>query len=315
MTILFDRRSVAAGLGAFGATAALGAPRMHKKIEGLTTWSESAMVLYFDPELRNGFSFRLSRYPDLGTTWLWCHVIQDGAFFGYTNQFLPSTTHHVTADQDPAVYDVPGMAVRIVRTGPADSARLVSFSARVRAHRGDAARDGDGPVLVDLSGVFHPNQAAHGNTLPGRYERTGLVEAELNVAGRSVSLSGMAKAHEQTQTAPRFMPSFTYAMLWGQEASLIGLLTKTVSLGDVEIGGADRAIAKFAVEKWSPRRKFLATLKDGSTVDGVAETRFSYRVPVFDKLWNGNVVRARIGTHEAVGMINDWKPDEQPYGL
>lgn len=311
---MIDRRRLTGGIVALGATAAWGAGRMHKKIEGMTTWSESVMVLYFTPDLSNGFSMRLSRYPDLGVTWLWCHVIQNGAFYGYTNQYLPSAAHHITADQVPAVYDIPGTEARFARTGTADKPGLISFSARVMAHAGDAARDGNGTVPVSLSGVFHPAQP-HGNTLPGRHEHTGVVEVELVVAGRSISLSGLSKAHEQTQTAPRFVPSFTYAMLWGPEASMIGLLTKTASLGDVEENGVDRAIKKFGVEPWSPNRRFRALLADGETIDGVAETKFAYRVPIFDKLWNGAIVRAKIGAHDTVGMINDWKPAEQPYGL
>jgi hypothetical protein len=28
--------------------------------------------------------------------------------------------------------------------------------------------------------------------------------------------------------------------------------------------------------------------------------------------WNGNIVRSRVAAHDAT--IDDWKPDEQPYG-
>jgi hypothetical protein len=56
-------------------------------------------------------------------------------------------------------------------------------------------------------------------------------------------------------------------------------------------------------------------LKDGRRVDGSAETLVSYDVPIYGRMWNGRVVRAQMAGETMVGMINDWKPKEQPYGL
>ncbi len=71
---LFDRRSVSAGLMG-SALAGAAQARAGGVIPGAKTWSESVMVLYFDDALRNGFSLRLSRYPERNETWVWVHVL------------------------------------------------------------------------------------------------------------------------------------------------------------------------------------------------------------------------------------------------
>jgi hypothetical protein len=38
-------------------------------------------------------------------------------------------------------------------------------------------------------------------------------------------------------------------------------------------------------------------------------------VPIFGRQWQGRIVRARADGHPMVGMINDWRGEEQPYGL
>jgi hypothetical protein len=130
-----------------------------------------------------------------------------------------------------------------------------------------------------------------------------------------VRLSGVGKAHEQTQTNPRFTAPFTYAMLWSADAGLIGLLSPARGYGDLDADGVDTPLAAFRIEKWAPTRRFVAVLKDGRRVEGSAETVQRYEVPIFGRRWYGRVVRADVGGRPMVGMINDWKPDEQPYGL
>jgi hypothetical protein len=312
----FDRRAVTAGLASAAFLrpdlAAAFAPRPH--IEGVTTWSESVMVLYFDADLRNGLSLRLSRYPDLGTTWVWCHVICDGMLYSYTNHDLPCAADHKRADDTLATYEVPGLQVRMTRSGTSADMTALSFSAQVAAHRGGKGVDGRGNIPVQLDGIFHPGPLRAGSPA-GRFERTGHVEAELAVRGRAVSLSGVAKAHEQTQTAPRFDAPFTYAMLWGPDASLTGLLSATRRYGDYDGPGGDRAITNFAAEASAPTRRFEAQLDDGSHIAGTARTAFSFDVPVFSRQWHGHVVAGAIEGHPVVGMINDWRPELQPYGL
>src|SRR3954468_13264936 len=78
---------LAAGLGARAAARA--AERYGVVRQGVETWSESLMLLHFDPEVRNGISVRVSRYPQVNATWVWCHVLFDGRMYAFTERALP----------------------------------------------------------------------------------------------------------------------------------------------------------------------------------------------------------------------------------
>jgi hypothetical protein len=304
-----------AGLGlAAGAARSAAGASAGGVVEGQPTWSESAMVLYFDPQLRNGLSLRISRYPDRERTWVWLHLLVDGELYTFTDSSVPCSAEHTTPEQPTAIYPCPGLKVGISRLGTSADMRAMSFSAELKAHRGSSGTDGPGPSPVTVEGVFHPGPLRAGSPA-GRFARTGQVEATVKAGGKTVRLFGVGKAHEQTQTTPRFTTPFTYAMLWSADAGLIGLLSPKGGYGDLDLGGQDTPVAAFKIEKWAPTRKFVAVLKDGRRVEGVAETVQRYQVPIFGRQWQGRVVRAEIAGHPMVGMINDWKPDEQPYGL
>ena len=75
---MVDRRAVTAGLIGLGALPVRGLATQRAAkgvVEGQPTWSELAMVLYFDAEARNGLSLRISRYPERGETWVWLHLL------------------------------------------------------------------------------------------------------------------------------------------------------------------------------------------------------------------------------------------------
>ena len=191
----------------------------------------------------------------------------------------------------------------------------MSFTAEVKAHRGTSGTDGPGQSSGHGRGrAFHPGPLLAGSP-NGRFERTGQVEATVRAGGKTVRLSGVGKAHEQTQTNPRFSAPFTYAMLWSADAGLIGLMSPARGYGDLDADGKDTPVDTFKIEKWAPTRRFVAVLKDGRRVEGSAETLQRYSVPIYGRQWYGRVVRADVGGHAMVGMINDWKPEQQPYGL
>ena len=96
---------------------------------------------------------------------------------------------------------------------------------------------------------------------------------------------------------------------------MIGLLSPERGYGDVEIGGRDVPVESFKIEAWAPTRKFVAVLKDGGRATGQAETLYRYQVPIFGKQWQGRIVKAQVEGHRMVGMINDWRPEAQPYGI
>jgi len=308
-----NRRGFAAGLAGLPiATAASARPQ--GVIAGQSTWSESVMVLYFDEEVRNGFSFRLSRYPDRNETWAWVHILMDGELYGFTERRIPSTPERLEPGTPTAIYSAPGFDIRMTRLGPSNDMKALSFSAAIKGRHGPGGIDGEGDIPIALEGVFHPS-ALRGHSPEGRFERTGRFEATLGVGRKRTFLSGTGKAHEQTQTKPRFDKPFTYAMLWGQHTSLIGLLAPERSYGNVDLGNGDVAIKAMQVEPWSPVRKFAARLEGGGTITGQAETVRGYNVPVLGRLWRGRIVRAQVEGQRMVGMINDWRPEEQIYGL
>lgn len=310
---MLDRRQLTTALFAAGAAPAGAAPG-RGVIEGQPTWSESAMVLYFDAEARNGLSLRISRYPERGATWVWLHLLANGVLYTFTDSRVPCSVDKITADQPTAVYSSPGLNASIARLGTSADLKALSFSAELRAHKAASGTDGSGATPVSVEGVFHPGPLLAGSP-KGRFEHTGRVEATIKAAGATVHVGGVGKAHEQTQTAPRFTAPFTYAMLWSADSGMIGLLSPERGYGDLDLGGHDTPMEKFHMEPWSPKRRFAAQLADGRRVEGSAVTVVSYKVPIFGRMWGGNVVRAEVAGHPMIGMINDWKPEEQPYGL
>ena len=287
-------------------------------VPGEETWSESAMVLHFDDALRNGLSFRISRFPDRNATWVWCHVIHDGNLYCYVGHLLPCRTERIDPDAEQAVYDAPyddpRVHARISRSGPSLALKGFSFIARVNAFKGEGGVEGPGDTPVTLEGTFKPGHLRSGSPA-GRFERTGEMEATVTVGGRTIALSGLAKAHEQTQVRPRFNAPFTYTMLWGRRASLVALRAKDRRYGNYEDGDRDFPLKQFDIAPRSRKRAFAATLDNGRTIAGTAETVYNYRVPVFSQMWHGRIVRATVDGHSLVGMINDWRGDEQEFGL
>lgn len=275
-------------------------------IEGEDTWSESAMVLYFDDALRNGLSLRISRFPDKGVTWVWCHLVHEGAVYTYTEPRLGCTAARIDPSHAHAVYDAPGADVAIRRAGSSRELDSMSFSARLLAHRGEGGSDGPGTIPVSLEGTFAPGNLRSGSPR-GRFERTGMIDAVIEVAGKRVALSGLGKAHEQSQTRARFGPAFTYAMLWGASASLVALNAEGRSFGNYESADGDRAVSTFEIEPWSSERSFSVLLADRENLAGKALTIHKYRVPIFSRLWHGHIVAADVAGHRMVGMINDWQ--------
>jgi hypothetical protein len=283
-------------------------------IPGEETWSESAMVLHFDASLRNGFSFRVSRFPDRNATWVWCHVIHDGNLYCYAGHCMPCTSERIDADADHAVYDAPTAHARFDRRGPSRDLKGLSFSARVNAFKGEGGVEGPGDTPVVLEGTFRPGHLRSGSPA-GRFERTGEIEATVTVGGKTIALAGLAKAHEQTQTRPRFNAPFTYTMLWGRDASLVALRAKDRRYGNYEHGDRDFPIMQFDITARAPQRAFAAILEDGRMIRGTAKTAYKYQVPIFSQMWQGRIVLAVVEGHALVGMINDWRGDEQEFGL
>lgn len=313
-----DRRALLVGAGSAGAVGILppsltAAAANHGLVRpGEETWSESLMLLHFDPELRNGISVRVSRYPDMNATWVWCHVLFDGRMYAFTERRLPCGRARNEGEATRADYNSPGGGVAFTRRGPVARLEGLRLRARVQSRQSSAGQDGPGDTPVTIDAVFRP-QTLKANLPPGRSEWTGQVEIDLTVAGRRRRLAGIAKAHEQTQTAPRFDVPFTYAMMWGPTASFIANSSPKKRYGDFEADGVARGVTDFQPAAPAAARRFSAALDNGEVVRGLATRIAAYDVPVYDRMWNGNIVRVELQGRTLVGMLNDWRPEAQVF--
>ena len=292
-----------------GAEASVGAV-----IPGAEAWSESLMLLHFDEALSNGISVRVSRYPDQNVTWVWCHVLFEGQLYSFTECRLPCTPARNTGELASGRYDSEGIGVRFSRIGPVALLESIHLSVQTRCHAGGSDQDGPGEVPVVIEASFSP-ASSKGNLPAGRSEWTGNVDSQISVAGQPRRLTGIAKAHEQVQTAARFNAPFTYSMTWSETASFIATASPIRRYGNLEIGGIDRAVRIFAPGAPGVVRPFRVTLEDGEILNGTATRVARYDVPVFDRLWNGNIVRVELGSLRLIGMMNDWRPEDNSFDL
>jgi hypothetical protein len=310
------RRHFVGGLaGLVGAGSVARANESHGHvIQGAESWSESLMLLHFDPILANGISVRVSRYPERNVTWVWCHVLADGHIYSYTERRLPCSRERNTPDLVAARYDSETAGVAFRRVGTVGAVQRIELSAHAWCRSGGDGVDGPGDVPVVIEASFRPD-AAKDNLPTGRAEWTGTVEIHLTVGGRPLQLSGIAKAHEQIQIAPRFNDPFTYAMTWSPTASFIATASRGRRYGNLEIDGVARAVTSFAPAPPAAERHFSVVLDDGETLDGVARRVAHYDVPVFDRFWNGNIVRVELGRNQLIGMMNDWRPEGHEFDV
>jgi hypothetical protein len=314
------RRSLLGGLGGLGlispaaATPRASAVDRMMALQGKAVWSESIMVLYFDPALQNGISLRISRYPDSGLSWVWCHVILDGKLVSFVDHTLPARAFHNEPANPSGDYTVPGLPIKFMREGTATDTSQFVFSTDVKGYLGGEGQTGSGPVAIRISGTFRP-QFLKGNSPKGRFERTGLVTARIEVNGVERRISGIGKGHEQSQDTPRFEQPFTYAMLWQPSGSLVTVKASNRHYGEYEENGQGTPVDSFQIEPWSRSRKFQLRLKGGRVINAEATTVHAFDIPIWNRTWHGHVVTADVGGTRMLGMINDWRPEDQPYGI
>jgi hypothetical protein len=308
-----DRRSLLGGALAACISARAHADEGYGSVApGVETWSESLMLLHFDHDLRNGISVRLSRYPDLNVTWVWCHVLFDGKMYAYTERRLPCLSSRNLGEAAVADYASEAAGVVISRRGPVSRLEDIRLKARVTARQSSEGADGPGDTPIAIDAVFRPARLKD-NLPAGRSEWTGAAEVEISLGDRRVRLAGIAKAHEQTQTAPRFDGPFTYAMLWNDTASFIGTSAARRRNGDLEIDGVSRAVTDFRPAAPGAERTFELVLADGALIQGRATRVARYDVPIFGRMWNGAIVRAEVAGRPMIGMVNDWRPEDRTF--
>lgn len=263
------------------------------------------MVLAFSEDLQTGLSLRISRYPDQGVTWVWCHAISRGRFLAYSDSHLSCGPAHNEADAGSADYGAPDIGLRMHRDGASADLHGIRFGGTFLAHASHEAPEGPGDVRLSLSGEFRPDKQAAG-ALPGRYEQTGQVILEMETDGETTLYRGLGKAHEQTQTTPRFGPAFTYVMLWGPDSSLIGLSAGGRGRGEFIAPDGRTAVESLDIGPRGTQRRLEAKLAGGGKLAVAATSAHAFTVPVFGRRWCGSMVSADVGGRPMVGMINDW---------
>jgi len=302
-----SRRWVAAGLPAValaGGAAAQGAAQP-RTVQGLTTYSESAMVMSVSADGSSALTLRICRFPEVNLTWLWCHIVRDGRMWAMTNHALPCTTDRL-ADRPDAVYRASQMNATLDRAGKGAGLKAVRLSADLPFFEGTAAPLGPGKIPGTVGGLFTPTHALAASVLQDRDEVYGTFAGGIAVGGRSWRHEGVAKWHEQRQTGPRFGPPFCYSWLGGPGLAATTLLVARGAAGGWVFGDAEDALADMAVDPPGAARSVAYRLKSGRTMHGKLTALVRYEVPVYDRRWQGSFVRGVVDGRPVVGVMNDW---------
>ncbi|HEV2531013.1 hypothetical protein, partial [Phenylobacterium sp.] len=300
------RRAVAAALPALGLAApARAATSREMSVRGLTTYSESAMVMSVSPDGRTAATLRFCRFPEPGVTWLWCHLLHDGELYAFTRHDLPCGPERL-AGGPAAAYRAPPAEAALIRTGRGPGLESVRLAAALPMHRGRAAPHGPGPVAGRLEGLFTPTHTLTAQVLEGRDEVYGRFEAEFQVGGRVVRHAGPAKFHEQRQEAARFEAPFDYSWLAGEGLAATTLLVARGASGGWALADGDQALADMAIDPPGDRRAVDYRLASGRRMAGELTALVRYEVPIFDRAWRGSFVRGQVDGRPVVGVANDW---------
>ncbi|MGZ5956637.1 MAG: hypothetical protein ACXWKT_20430 [Caulobacteraceae bacterium] len=301
-----SRRAVAAGgLGAALAGRAAAQTAAPPSVQGLTTYSESAMVMSVSPDGRSAITLRFCRFPEVNLTWLWCHIVRDRRMWALIHHGLPCAPSRL-ADLPDADYRAPQMDAELARTGKGRELKAVRLAADLPFFEGAAAPLGPGTIRGRLSGLFTPTHALDSQVLKDRDEVYGTFSGEIAVAGLRWRHEGPAKFHEQRQTGPRFGPPFCYSWLGGPRVAATTLLIAQGAAGGWVFGDAEDALADMAVDPPGASRSVAYRLKSGRRLAGRLVALVRYQIPIYGRPWQGSFVRGTVDGDPVVGVMNDW---------
>ena len=311
-------RSATAGvLGplAYAATPSRGVDHLY----GQPVFSESVRLDGLTPDAKTGFFLRLCRYPTADTTRAWAHVFTSEAIYSFNDHFLPCTAGTTELDSDRVVYRLPGsvgpeLAISLERDGSREAPTECRAKARLLAREGDRAPHGLGDIPVTIDARLWPSRHFAGM----RQDRTAIqgdVETEITIGDVSIPLTCLGQFHEQPRTNPRWVSSFTYASLWGEDLSLTVSMTPRGTRGFVFRDGTAVNVSDLLISEPGPERRLRLELEDGDALEGRCRRHHEYFIPNFGWLWRGTKVTVQLGDSLLWGSINDWKFEEQPYRL
>jgi hypothetical protein len=274
-------------------------------VQGLTTYSESAMVMSVSADGASALTLRICRFPQVDLTWLWCHLVRDGRMWAMTNHVLPCTAARL-ADQPDARYFAPQMDAELVRTGKGAGLRGVRLAADLPFFEGASAPLGPGNVRGTVSGTFAPTHALAAQVLKDRDEVYGTFSGEIAVGGQRWRHEGVAKWHEQSQTGPRFGPPFCYSWLGGPGIACTTLLTAQGASGGFVFGATEEGLADMRVDPPGGDRSVAYRLASGRRLAGRLSAIVRYEIPIYERRWQGSFVRGIVDGKPIVGVMNDW---------
>lgn len=302
-----SRRAVAAGLPAAmaaGRAAAQGSAQP-RTVQGLTTYSESAMVMSVSADGSSAITLRICRFPEVNLTWLWCHIVRDGRMWAMTNHVLPCARERLAGLPD-ATYRAPQMNATLARAGRGASLTGVRLAADLPFFEGTAAPLGPGEIPGTVAGQFSPTHALASQVLQDRDEVYGTFEGGIAVAGRRWRHSGVAKWHEQRQTGPRFGPPFCYSWLGAAGLSATTLLVARGAGGGFVFGETEEALADMTVDPPAEDRAVAYRLASGRRLAGRLSAIVRYEIPIYDRRWQGSFLKGVVDGRPVVGVMNDW---------
>lgn len=309
---MLDRRRVLGGVAALAATPGYaGSPTTDLRILGKPTYSESVMVMMANAAERTALTLRICRFPDEDMTWLWCHVLAEGRLHAFTRHDLPCTGERINGRPGQANYDTPGVPeVRLGRALGPDGVSGAGFAGDLRFHRSTQAPHGPGDVRGVFSGQFEAARDLSRHARTGRTEVMGLVRATLAIGGKTLTLDGPGKFHEQHQTQPRFIDPFRYTWLWtGTEGGVVTGYRDGVR-GAWSLAGRDLEAESLDISAPAPVRRMTLGLR-GEAAPRVVRIRSlaRYQIPIFGETWRGSFVAAQTGARQMAGIVNEWRPE------
>lgn len=282
------------------------------KVKGLTTYSESSMVMSVSADGRSAITLRFCRFPDVGVTWLWCHIVRDGVMYAFTQHDLPCGPERL-AEGLTADYRAAPIEASLTRAGKGPELRQVSIAGALPLHRSRTAPLGPGAVKGHFKGLFTATHALSATVLKDRDEVYGTFSGEIAVGGQRWSHEGVAKFHEQRQTTPRFEAPFCYSWLGGEGLAATTLLLATGATGGWLFGQTEDALADMAADPPSNLRVIDYRLTSGRRAPGRLSAIARYEVPIFGRPWRGSFVRGLVEGRPVVGVMNDWTTAQDIY--
>lgn len=284
------------------------------------TFTESTLLDVVSDDGGAGFMMRIARHVDEGVAWLWLVTFGPEGVHGFVDDELPCNSMRTQDNGSQARYEVNlprthGSVGWIMRTGSPVHIDGGKCEIKVNGHCTSDVPRGPGSTEMALTASFFPLFGAAGSNLPGRTESIVRVEADIEISGKSHSISGYGQFHEQLQDAPRFDTPFTYVSLRSAEVALIALRGPRAGGGVILTRSSGEPFMGFRISAHDPAVPLAERLfecgeanDDSFLATGSVTPIATYSVPILGGRRPSTVATGNLnGTHVS-GFVNDWTP-------